>query len=92
MQMLSHEAHGVALDDFQGRLYGVESFDQRVASNAILAHGSVHDLPTFVAARQRRWCESWHDTLPNVDKQDVERLAFASCFLSIIAWIDIKDR
>jgi hypothetical protein len=51
----------------------VERFNQRVTGKTILAHGAVHDLPSFVVAWQRRWCECWHKSSP-IPTSTAERL------------------
>ena len=61
-QGAGHKADGVVVQVAERGLHGVQRFNQRVAGKAILAHGAVHDLPSFVVAGQRRRCESWHDS------------------------------
>ena len=61
-QREGYEADCVVVEVTEGRLHGVQRFNQRVAGETVFAHGSVHDLPSFIVARQRRGYESEHES------------------------------
>ena len=49
-QRTRHKADRIVVEIAERRLHGVQRLNQRVTGKAVLAHGAVHDLPSFVVA------------------------------------------